>query len=262
MLPQIIARLERRSQPLRYYAEPFAGGAGAAIRLLSANKVDKIFLNDADVRIYAAWRSVLDETDRFIDKIKRTPLTVEVWREMRRVVAEPDSAESIFELGFATFYMNRTSRSGILIGSGPIGGYEQSGKWKVSARFYKETMIERVAWLGENASRISISNLDALAFIRSFQPRVAKRTFFFIDPPYVEMGSRLYFNSMDDDSHKVLAALIKRKTSMGDWIITYDDAPLIKRLYDFANVKDNEIRYSLQSKKIASELVIEPIDNS
>ena len=37
-------------------------------------------------------------------------------------------------LGFSAFFLNRTNRSGIIEGAGPIGGYTQTGKWKVDAQ--------------------------------------------------------------------------------------------------------------------------------
>ena len=53
-----------------------------------------------------------------------------------------------FDLGYAAYFVNRTSRSGIILGSGPIGGYRQTGQWKIDARWYRTTMSARVAWIG------------------------------------------------------------------------------------------------------------------
>ena len=261
MVKDLAERIRQSASPIDSYAEPFAGGAGAAIQLLAADEIDDIYLNDADVRIYSAWSAMLTEGQRFIDKIDETPLSIEVWKQMREKVLRPNSAESLFELGFATFFVNRTSRSGILIGSGPIGGYAQDGDWNLASRYYKETMKARINWLSKNAKRIKLSHKDALSFIRSFTASRARKTFFFIDPPYVGMGSRLYFNSMNENSHVALANLIKRKKSLNNWLVTYDDTLLIWECYKFARVSPASIRYSLQAKKTASELVIEPAHN-
>lgn len=44
---------------------------------------------------------------------------------------------SMLEIGFATFFLNRTNRSGILK-AGVIGGKAQLGKWKIDVRFNKK----------------------------------------------------------------------------------------------------------------------------
>ena len=51
------------------YVEPFAGGAGAAIRLLLEEYVDAIMLNDIDSGIAAFWRSILDKNEIFVDLV-------------------------------------------------------------------------------------------------------------------------------------------------------------------------------------------------
>lgn len=45
---------------------------------------------------------------------------------------------------------------------------------------------------------------------------------------------------------------------MPDWLLTYDDRPLIRSAYELANVKDLNVRYSLQSTRAAGELFITP----
>jgi DNA adenine methylase len=41
------------------YAEPYAGGAGAALSLLFSEHVHRIVLNDADPCVYAFWDTIL-----------------------------------------------------------------------------------------------------------------------------------------------------------------------------------------------------------
>lgn len=107
------------------YIEPFAGGAGIALELLEKNIVNEIVINDLDKGIYSFWKAILSETDKFINDIRTTPLTIAEWNRQRAILA--DNHRYSYELGFATFYLNRTNRSGIIKG-GVIGGVEQSGK--------------------------------------------------------------------------------------------------------------------------------------
>ena len=103
------------------YFEPFAGGAGAALRLLHDDVVSEIHLNDLDPRITAFWKAVLEDSDRFAEKILNVPVTVEEWRRQSAVCQEADASKP-FELGFASFYLNRCNRSGVITGAAPIGG--------------------------------------------------------------------------------------------------------------------------------------------
>ncbi|MBX7540489.1 DNA adenine methylase [Qipengyuania sphaerica] len=258
LTPKIYDALSCSDCEISGYAEPYAGGAGAAIELLAQNVVDRLYLNDADPRIFAAWNAILDHNSQFIDRIRDTEITIDNWRRMHQLVADPRTADSEFDLGFATFFMNRTNRSGIILGAGPVGGYEQSGKWKLDARFYRETMIKRVEFFADKREIIITSNMDGVKFLRSFKAPLARSTFFFIDPPYVTAGSRLYLNTMNEKKHRELSSALKRKKSIKNWMMTYDDHPLIHEIYSHAEVGSFPIRYSLQKKYNERELLITP----
>jgi DNA adenine methylase len=152
------------------YYEPYAGGAGAALGLLRTGTVMEIFVNDADERIGAFWLAVLDHSNRFVDRIFSIPLTITEWRKQRDICLHPQKYDR-FDVGFAAFYMNRCNRSGVLTGSGPIGGYEQSGKWRLDVRFSRSGLAERIIVLAKLRERIHLSQLDALDFLKTQIPR-------------------------------------------------------------------------------------------
>jgi DNA adenine methylase len=56
------------------YFEPYAGGAGLAIKLLTNGLVSRVHLNDLDVAIYAFWKSIMETPDQFCDLIIRPRL--------------------------------------------------------------------------------------------------------------------------------------------------------------------------------------------
>ena len=139
---QIISLLETNNYNHGIYVEPFAGGAGIALSLLFNNYVDRIHINDLDTSIYSFWKAVLENNKEFIQLIRDTPITIEEWKHQRSIQDNPENA-SVLELGFSTFYLNRTNISGIIKG-GVIGGYNQSGNYKMDARFNKENLINRI----------------------------------------------------------------------------------------------------------------------
>lgn len=72
------------------YFEPFAGGAGAALRLLRERVVDELHLNDLDPRIHAFWHAALNEPERFADTIRSVPLDLDEWNRQKRSYADRD----------------------------------------------------------------------------------------------------------------------------------------------------------------------------
>ncbi len=240
------------------YFEPYAGGAGAALTLLAEGFVSEVHLNDADIRIYAFWRAVLDDSERFINKIFETPLTIEEWKKQNKICTDP-SQYSPFDIGFATFYMNRCNRSGILTGSGPIGGYEQKGRWRMDVRFNRETLAGRILELNKKREIIHIFNKDAVDFLKEKLQIVHGKYqgFIYLDPPYVSKGQRLYMNSYEEKDHKVLAKYILAQQAL-PWLMSYDDVDLVRKLYSKCKISLLPVRYALQSKRSAQELIISP----
>lgn len=235
------------------YIEPFAGGAAVAIQLLEKGVVSEIVINDLDKGIYSFWRAILTETDRFIHKIEEVPLTMDEWYYQRDICMNQCSKYS-FELGFATFYMNRTNRSGIIKG-GVIGGKEQSGVWKLDARFNKNNLIDRIKRIAQLKEHIHLYNKDIESFLLNYVPKYQDNAFIYFDPPYFEKGKQLYLNFFNYDDHVRIEKLISERVNC-DWIITYDEARPIEEIYKKYCVKKIELNYSVADKKKARELVI------
>lgn len=67
------------------YIEPFAGGAGLAIKLLLKNVVNRIIINDVDPAIYAIWYNIINYTDKFCSFIEKASLTIQEWEYHRYI---------------------------------------------------------------------------------------------------------------------------------------------------------------------------------
>ena len=241
------------------YIEPFAGGAGAALRLLREGVVSELHLNDLDARITAFWHAALEEPERFAEAILSVPLSVSEWKKQQRICQRGDTSRR-FELGFATFYLNRCNRSGVLLRAAPIGGYVQKGQWRIDARFNRAALAERIIAIARKRERIHVTNMDALAFLIQYLPRgrARRRVFAYLDPPYHSNGSRLYLNYYDAHDHRRLARYMRRQSTL-TWVMSYDDVRPIRAMYASCTVGHISIRYSLQRKQQTRELVIAPI---
>lgn len=240
------------------YYEPYAGGAGAALGLLNSRIVGEVFLNDADRRVYSFWRSALVHGERFAAKILSVPLNMREWRKQQAICRAP-AGHSQFDVGFAAFYMNRCNRSGVLTGAGPIGGHEQRGKWRMDVRFNRTALAERVLHLSRSKKQIHVSNLDAIKFLQSYLPRGRgrKNVFVYLDPPYVVKGQRLYLNAYGPQDHGFLANYLSKQIHL-KWIMSYDDSALVRDLYADCDLYTMPIKYTLQEKRFAHELIIAP----
>lgn len=236
------------------YAEPYCGGAAIGLELLTGELVKRVYLNDADYRIYAFWSSMLNNTDDFIHLIKDTPLSIDEWRHQKDIIINYNDND-LLSVGFATFYLNRTNRSGIL-NAGPIGGYSQSGKWNLSARYNKNELINRILFLSNYSNRIKLSNYDALVFLDKLENNRSynNKLLVYLDPPYYSMGSKLYLNYYTSKDHKQLAEYIGLSTL--NWMLSYDNVKEIRDLYhDFPMLKMN-LMYHAQTVKRGSELIV------
>lgn len=236
------------------YIEPFCGGAGAAINLLLSRYVSKIIINDLNPLIYAFWHSVLNDTEALIGLIKNTPVTIDEWHRQRFI--SKDSDTPTLQLGFATFYLNRCNRSGIL-GANPIGGLSQTGDWKIDARYNKAPLIARIETIAEKRDSIRLENMDILSFLTDIVQPLENKSFIYLDPPYIEQGPSLYLNALNEEGHAALAKLLVNEFRHV-WLLTYDNTEKAKALYANVTVRPFALNYSAHRHKKGEELLIHP----
>lgn len=241
------------------YAEPFAGGAGAALNLLISRNVDEILINDASIPVYSFWESIVNHSDEFLLLFDNTPVNIEEWENQKYIFFNHDNQFSV-ELGFATFYLNRCNRSGILK-AGAIGGNsaEKQGqaKYKIDARFNKNTLRPKLEAITGLRNSITVSNLDAIDFLNQCQNlniETKENLLIYLDPPYYVHGSELYMNSYIHDDHQILADQL-RATTVLKWILSYDNVDQIRDLYQDFSLYTFDLKYTVQTAKTGKELL-------
>lgn len=234
------------------YIEPYAGGASVALSLLFDKYAGKIKINDKDRSIYAFWYSVLNNADELCRLISDTPVTMDVWQAQHELQKHKEDAD-LLELGFSTFFLNRTNRSGILNG-GVIGGKEQTGNYKIDARYNKNDLIERIERIARYSDLIDLTSMDAVALLKRYKRTPAAKTFCYLDPPYHVKGRDLYLNYYNDDDHRAVAETIKKYK--GKWIISYDAVDFIKNLYGDYRQKEYYLSYSAGNRSKGKEIMV------
>ena len=232
------------------YIEPYAGGAGLALRLLFEEFADKIIINDLDPLVHAFWTVCKDHPDRLIEWIEKTPISVATWQRCKEAIKRRNS-EDHFSLATSFFFLNRTNVSGVLSG-GIIGGIRQTGNYKIDARFNKVELIRKIEKIARFSSRIEVTNLDGVDLIERYTAHT-NRTFIYLDPPYYEKGSNLYLNAFKDSDHENLAKYVS--TLSTPWLLSYDNHSFITNLYKPFEKRAYKLQHST-SNKIGDEVLI------
>lgn len=236
-----------------HYAEPYCGGAGAAIALLRAEAVSHIHINDADPAVFAFWNAVLKRPEDLCEFVLDVPLSVAEW-QVQRDVYRSASNRSWFKKACAFFYLNRVNRSGILNG-GLIGGLSQEGEWLMDARFNREDLALRIRRIALRQDDISVSNLDALDFLKANSKSWPEKSLVYLGPPYYNKGQFLYRNSYGPGDHAAIACYLRRLTKR-HWLASYDNAPEIRKIYAGLSQSTYSIDYSARDRSVGSEIVI------
>lgn len=234
------------------YVEPYAGGAGIALNLLIDNYVSEIYINDLNIGVYHFWKSVLLHNEDMCRLITNTEINMQEWHKQRAIFEAPEKYNSL-EIGFSTFFLNRTNRSGIIWG-GVIGGKNQSGDWTLDARFNKPELIERIKRLAIYSNRIKLSNLDATLFIDKTINTLPEKSLIYLDPPYYIKGKGLYQNHYLHDDHLLISKKVKSEITL-PWIVSYDYTPEVLEMYKNNNLIVYGINYSAQTKYKGAEVM-------
>jgi DNA adenine methylase len=233
------------------YCEPYAGGAGLAIKLLTHGFVDRAWINDIDQSIYAFWVSALFNTEKFCRLLQNTPIDIDQWHHQQEIWEQSDFDNKL-KLGFAAYFLNRTNRSGIIEGAGPIGGFAQKGNWKIDVRLVKDKQIENLRALAKYANQIKVTNLDALDYVEKTVG--VDNCLVYLDPPYYVKGHKLYKNFYQPSDHiKIAQELTHRRKSR--WVVSYDDVPEIRAAYKAFHPITYLLNYSAGEKSVGSEVI-------
>lgn len=236
-----------------HYLEPYAGGAGVALDLLFRGYASHIHINDADPAVYAFWRSATKHSAALLELLESTPITMEEWFKWRAVL-RGDRRAKLVEQGFATLFMNRTNRSGIL-NAGVIGGKSQAGTYSLDARFKKDAIAERIQQIARNSKSISVYCEDSFQLLNRCSDFLPDRSLLYLDPPYYVKGKGLYRNYYEHDDHAAIAKFLQKRGFKWPWVVSYDDVDEIGRMYEMSHSLTYGLNYTAQRRYVGSEVM-------
>jgi len=233
-----------------HYVEPYAGGSAVALSLLMLEYASYVHINDLNRSVHAFWWAVLNDTDRLCARIRSERVSMAHWHRQRAVQRDLDA--DTLDLAYSTFFLNRTNRSGIIMG-GVIGGKGQDGPWKLNARFNKADLIHRIERIAALRHSIFLHRLDASELIAKVLPTLPKRSLVYLDPPYYVKGKGLYENHYGHEDHAAIAKQVAKIKQ--HWIVSYDNVPAIREMYRAYRHRTFGLRYSAQDRYQGSEVM-------
>jgi DNA adenine methylase len=234
------------AEETRTVYEPFAGTASVTFYLLKKNMVDYYLINDIDASIAALWETVKKNPEKLIKKIKNYTPNVDDFYLFKK-----DHGKTVFDKAFRKLVLHQTSYSGLgAMAGGPLGGKTQSSKYKIDCRWYpnklEATILECSRLLNSVEGEISSTSWD-----KAIDKAIDNDGFIYLDPPYYVKGEELYSKGTID--HTALAETLKKSRN---FVLSYDDVPEIRKLYDWATIQKIDVRSHLHHKIITDVAII------
>ena len=231
------------------YYEPFIGGgpvmlsiAGNSIPLeYPAFSATKLYANDMDPNVAAFWEFMTVATDsefeKFMQLISRKP-TIEMFWEEREKEKHPRDRMT---MAYHCVFFHKTTFNGMYFAS-PIGGKKQKSKWTVGCHYTPENLMKRLVEARIRVrGRLNVSQMDIIRYLEDVVPCDAAM---YLDPPYYTVGHTLYPVSMSPDEHLKLSEELRGRTN---WVLSYDDCPEVRSMYDYAKIYEYPMWYSSSS---------------
>lgn len=244
------------------FIEPFFGsGAGLALLATLPSSTD-VVINDLDQGIYSLWVAVREQPDELKKRVRDMRPSVELFEELREHEQRGQYAGDVVTDAVRKIALHRTSVSGYgSLSGGPLGGRDQKNpsnridcRWNATSICQAITRAHRIFWrFGE---RLRITMKSAVDLVKS----ASRATVVYLDPPYVQMGAKLYNTNMTLEQHTELNQALRSTES--DWLLSYDESPWVFEHYEWASIRRVSLAYSNRVEKSArkqcTELLIEP----
>ena len=246
--------LENRLAGTTLY-EPYAGGAAVALTLLERNIIDRCVLVERDPLIYAFWKTARDHPQDLTRKIKTAKLSIHSWSRQRSYLRhdKPDRDKTV-AMGFAGLFLNRCNFSGIL-DAGPIGGKNQESAYAIGCRFDRERLTRQVERIATLRRKITVRFGDGLKYLKQHAQKLREqRALAYIDPPYIQQGSRLYRHAYTEADHRRLATYLDQNPF--PWLVSYDNHPLVYDMFSRQTIVPILLNYAVKKSRHADEVLI------
>lgn len=225
------------------YREPFVGGGSV---FFGKPKAEHNWLNDLEQDVIETYKAFQDDqrSDLLTRRVNSEIASRERHAEIKGLVPLDND-----DVAFKTYYLNRTSYSGII--HKPAWGYA------IGASSPPENWHRYIKGANKKLSGVDLTSLDFTQVLSA--PARGKRILMYLDPPYfLADQKRAYTKSFKLDDHLRLEKMLR---DLGHaFLLSYDDCPQIRELYSWAHIYEQTWFYNTANsagpRKVGKELFI------
>lgn len=245
LIPRVRMWLRQRGGSNKELIEVFVGGGIVSLTAVFEKLVKCATMVELDEGVAAVWQVITNgDAEWLANKIITFELTPE---SARKAIAQGE--QSIKHLAFATIVKNRVNRGGILADGASFVKHGENGKG-IHSRWYPKTLKRRILEIDRVRDKINFIQGDAFEICRKNEGRVD--AVYFIDPPYVKAGRRLYRYSEIDH----MALFEQASRLKGDFLMTYDNNIEIRKLAENHNFEMRPVAMKNTHHAEKTELLI------
>ncbi len=226
------------------YREPFVGGGSV---FFGKTKAQFNWLNDLEKDVITTYQAMQNEKtcERLIERVCKEVATKERHSEIKAFL--PKTKEDV---AFRTYYLNRTSYSGII--HKPAWGYA------IGASAPPQNWQRFLKGANKKLPGVQLTSFD---FSDVIAAPVAKgrSVLMYLDPPYFYADQkRAYTKSFVEEDHKRLAKQLRNCNQA--FCLSYDDCKPIRDLYQWAYIYERSWFYNTANtqgaRSLGKELII------
>lgn len=228
--------------PHEEYREPFVGGGSV---FFGKPKAPENWINDLESDLIETYLALADDSrcDTLSQRVGKEIASQERHSEIKEYVPKNQD-----DIAFKTFYLNRTSYSGII--NKPAWGYKIG---KSSPPNNWPTFLKRAN------SKLKNINITCFDFEEIISTLSNKRVLMYLDPPYyLADQKRAYTKPFTLHDHLRLERALHRTNHY--FCLSYDDCSEIRKLYQWAYIYERSWFYNTANssgpRKIGKELLI------
>ncbi|MBD2387845.1 DNA adenine methylase [Cylindrospermum sp. FACHB-282] len=234
-----IPRLSDFLRPCKEFRDPFLGGGNILLYAVENSLAEKYWGNDLNTSVIDFWEEVKFDVNRLAD-------LAESLREEYRGEQANCKAWQIFRKKFILKLNklptdNRLNKAAkfFILNRSTSGGSTESGGMTQAAYCERFTLssIKTLRSLTNILQDVRLTHLDYEEVIR--EP--GEDILIFLDPPYLSAKSSGLYGKNGDlhktFDHRRLAKVLKDCSHKCDWLMTIDNCPEIRELYDWADDK-------------------------
>ena len=224
------------------YVEPFFGGGSIGCEFIKNSDITSIWVNDADAALVALWNSVIYHSEELKQMVWEFRPSTDYFYGFKEALSGNSKSDDTIWFGFMKLALHQMSYSGLGTKSGgPLGGKEQSSKYKIDCRWSPKNICKKIDELHGLLSEINVkcTSLDFADLILDN----SQNSLLYLDPPYYVKGNDLYECGFTEADHQRLADLLFQ--TKHTWVLSYDDCSEIRNLYKWAVIEELPVKYSI-----------------